>query len=132
MSDSILDKIQEIEEEAKRKIDALRSGAVSEIAKKISEKKSELAALEIEYTRLTGKTLTGEKATVTRKRLTAQEKVALVDTVSSILAKAPNGIAMRDIVAQAGESVSAVRDALKQVKGVRTTGAKASTLYFAK
>jgi hypothetical protein len=132
MSDSILDKIQEIEEEAKRKIDALRSGAISEIAKKISEKKSELAALEIEYTRLTGKTLTGEKAPVTRKRLTAQEKAALVETVSSILAKSPNGIAMRDIVAQAGESVSAVRDALKQVKGIRTTGAKASTLYFAK
>jgi len=35
-------------------------------------------------------------------------------------------------VERAGESVSAVRSAVKLVKGIKSTGAKASTLYFVK
>jgi len=37
---------------------------------------------------------------------------------------------MGDIVKQAGESVSAVRSAVKQVRGLKSTGVKGSTLYF--
>ncbi len=132
MAISIIEKIREIEEEAKKKIDALRSEAISEIAKKISEKKSELAELAAEYLKLTGKNIHGQKPDGLRKRLSSAEKAALVGTVEEIIKSAKDGIGMGDIVKQAGESVSAVRSAVKLVKGIKSTGAKASTLYFVK
>jgi len=132
MANSIIEKIREIEEEAKKKIDALRSEAISEIAKKISEKKSELDELEAEYLKLTGRNIHGQKPEAPRKRLSSAEKAALVGTVEEIIKSAKDGIGMGDIVKQAGESVSAVRAAVKLVKGIKSTGAKASTLYFVK
>jgi len=132
MANSILEKIHAIEEEAQKKIAALRSEAVSEIAKSISQKKAELAELEAEYLKLTGKDLKGQKPEGGRKRLSSEEKSKLVNTVAEIVRAAQEGIGMGDIVKQAGESVSAVRSAVKQVKGIKSTGAKASTLYFLK
>jgi hypothetical protein len=132
MSLSALEKIAAIEAEAKTKIDALKSEAVSELVKRISAVKSELAALETEYADLTGKTLKGEKVGITRKRLSADEKAALVITVGEIIRGKPEGISMGDIVRSAGQSVSAVREAVAQVKGLKKTGNKASTLYFSK
>lgn len=132
MAQTALEKIAAIEAEAKTKIDALKAEATTELAKRIAGVKSELATLEAEYASLTGKTMKGEKAGGTRRRLSAEEKAALVATVSAIIKGAKEGIKMGDIVKQAGESDSAVRDAVKQVKGIKTTGNKASTLYFAK
>jgi|GEM_PF-1060875 len=132
MANSILEKIHAIEEEAQKKIAALRSEAVSEIAKSISQKKAELAELEAEYLKLTGKDIKGQKTEAGRKRLSTDQKAKLVCTVTEIISAAKEGIGMGDIVKQAGESVSAVRSAVKQVKGIKSTGAKASTLYFLK
>lgn len=132
MATTALDKIQAIQDEANKKIEALKAEAVTELVKKISGVKSELAALEAEYSSLTGKTLKGEKSGGTRKRLSAEEKAALVVTVGAIIKGAKEGISMGKIVEAAGESASAVRDAVKSLKGVKTTGAKASTLYFLK
>jgi len=39
---------------------------------------------------------------------------------------------MGDVVKRAGEAVSAVREAVHQVKGLKKTGNKASTLYLVK
>ncbi len=130
MSQSALEKIKSIEENAAKQIAALKSEAVSEIAKKLSEAKDVVAALQKEYEELTGKTVTGEKAAPgTRKRLSAADKTALVDRCADII-KSADGISMGDIVDKAGESVSAVRDAVSKVPGLRKTGNKASTLYF--
>jgi len=127
---SILDKIRAIEEEAKAKINSLRSEAVSELVKRIAETKTELATLESEYVRLTGRDLKGQKSEGVRKRLSSGEKATLVETVAAIIKSAKGGIGMGDIVKQAGESVSAVRSAVKQVRGLKSTGVKGSTLYF--
>lgn len=132
MATTALEKIQAIQDRANKEIEALKQEAVTELVKKISGVKSELATLEAEYATLTGKTLKGEKAGGTRRRLSKEEKEALVATVSAIIKGAKEGIKMGDIVKAAGESDSAVREAVKAVKGIKTTGNKASTLYFAK
>lgn len=132
MAQTALEKIAAIEAEAKAKIDTLKAEAASELVKRISAVKSELAALQAEYETLTGKPAKEGKAGGSRKRLSADEKAALVITVSEIIRKAKEGISMGQIVQQAGESVSAVREAVKAVKGVKKSGAKASTLYFVK
>ena len=126
-----LEKIQAIQERASKEIEALKTEAVSEIAKKLSEAKSVVADLERQYEELTGKTVKGEKAEGTRKRLSKEQKTALVATITEIIKSAKDGISMGSIVRQTGESASAVRDSVSQVHGLRKTGNKASTLYFA-
>ena len=129
MSLSALDKIKAIEEKAAKEIAALKAEAVSEVVKKLSEAKAVVAALEKEYEELTGKTVTGEKAP--RVRLSPEQIAALVVKVESII-KAADGISMGDVVEKAGASASAVRKAVKRLKGIKTTGTKATTLYHAK
>lgn len=132
MATSALEKIRAIEEEAANKIAALKSEAVSEVVKRISEAKAVLQELEAEYAALTGKNFKGEPAAGKRKRLSADEKTALIETVKAVLKGNKNGSKMSEIISGAGESASAVREALSKVKGVTTTGNKASTLYFLK
>ena len=127
-----LEKLAALEEKHQEAIAAIKGEAITELTKKIAGVKGELASLESEYKALTGKTLKGEKAGGTRKRLSAEEKEALVVSVAGIVKGAKEGISMGKIIEAAGESASAVRDAVKQVKGIKTTGAKASTLYFIK
>jgi len=52
--------------------------------------------------------------------------------VGEIIKASKDGISMGDIVKQAGEAVSAVREAVHQVQGLKKTGNKASTLYLVK
>ena len=132
MSIPALEKIQAIQDKANKEIELLKSEAISEIAKKLSEAKSVVADLQRQYEELTGKTVSGDKVSIGRKRLSASEKSALVSTVLEIIKSAKDGIKMGDIVTKAGESIAAVRDAVKLAPGVTTTGNKASTLYFAK
>lgn len=132
MSITALEKIAAIEADAKNKIEALKQEAVTELVKRIAAAKSELAQLESEYAALTGKTLTGEKATFSRKRLSTSEKVALVETVTGIIKASKEPLSFGDIASRTGESASAVRDAIKQVPGLKVTGVKASTRYALK
>lgn len=96
----------------------------------VSEAKTAVADLERQYEELTGKTVRGEAAP--RKRLSKEQKEALVITVGEIIKASKDGISMGDIVKQAGETVSAVREAVHQVQGLKKTGNKASTLYLVK
>jgi hypothetical protein len=130
MSLAALDKIKAIEEEAAKKIEALKQEAKTEIVKKLAEAKDVVAALEKEYEELTGKTVTGAKST--RIRLSPEQSAALVVKVESIIKSASNGISMGDVVEKAGASASAVRKAVKSLKGIKMTGTKATTLYHAK
>jgi hypothetical protein len=57
-------------------------------------------------------------------------KASLVVKVAGIIITATEGISMGKIVKESGESTSAVRDAISQVKGIIKTGTKATTLYF--
>jgi flagellar biosynthesis chaperone FliJ len=132
MASSALEKIQAIQDKASKEIEALKSEAISDVVRKLSEAKSVVSDLERQYEELTGKTVKGEKAGVTRKRLSKEQKEALVITVGEIIKGAINGTSMGEIVKQAGESASAVRQAVSEVKGLKKTGAKASTLYFVK
>ncbi|MEI6071186.1 MAG: hypothetical protein WCS31_05305 [Verrucomicrobiae bacterium] len=132
MAASAIEKIQAIQDRANREIEALKSEAVSDVVKRLSEAKSAVADLERQYEELTGKTVRGEKAAVGRKRLSKEQKEALVITVGEIIKSANGGISMGDIVKRAGEAVSAVREAVHQVKGIKTTGSKATTLYLVK
>lgn len=134
MATTALEKIQAIQAKAEEEIAKLKAEAVSELAKKISEAKAVLSALEYEYEALTGKTLKGDKAggEGKRVRLTNDEKEALKVTVAEILKAATDGIKFGDIASQAGAPVSAIRNTLKEIKGIKTTGKKAGTLYFLK
>jgi len=132
MSLSAIQKIAAIQDKANKEIEALKQEAISELVKKMAAVKGELAALQAEYESLTGKPAKEGKTGGNRKRLSADEKAALLLRVSEIIKNARDGISMGEIVKQAGESVSAVREAVKAVKGVKQTGAKASTLYFLK
>jgi len=132
MTASAIEKIQAIQDRANREIEALKSEAVSDVVKRLSEAKSAVADLERQYEELTGKTVRGEKAGGGRKRLSKEQKEALVITVGEIIKSANGGISMGDIVKRAGEAVSAVREAVHQVKGIKTTGSKATTLYLVK
>ena len=125
---SALEKIQAIQDRAHKEIEALKAEALSDIVKKLSEAKSVVADLERQYENLTGKTVRGEK--VARKRLSKEQKEALVITVGNIIQASKDGISMGDIVKRAGEPVSAVREAVQQVKGLKKTGSKATTLYL--
>jgi len=62
MATSALQKIKAIQEKAQKEIEAIKGEAVSEVVKRISEGKELLRSLEAEYTKLTGKTLKGERA----------------------------------------------------------------------
>ena len=130
MSLSALDKIKAIEEKAAKEIAALKAEAVSEVVKKLSEAKAVVAALENEYEELTGKTVTGVKSP--RVRLNPDQIAALAVKVEGIIKTAKDGISMGDVVEKAGASASAVRKAVKSLKGIKTTGTKATTLYHAK
>jgi|GEM_PF-6805318 len=130
MSQSALDKIKAIEENAVKEIAALKAEAVSEVVKKISETKTLLANYQKEYEELTGKTVTGAKAA--RVRLSPEQSAALVTTVEAIIKSASGGISMGDIVGKAGASASAVRRAVKTLKTIKTSGSKATTLYHVK
>ena len=132
MSIPALEKIQAIQDKANKEIELLKSEAISEIAKKLSEAKSVVADLQRQYEELTGKTVSGDKVLSVRKRLSTSEKTALASKVLEIIKSAKDGIKMGDIVTKAGESTAAVRDAVKLSPEVTTTGNKASTLYFAK
>ena len=108
----------------------MKAEAISDVVKKLSEAKSAVADLERQYEELTGKTVRGEQAP--RKRLSKQQKAALVIRVGEIIQASKDGINMGDIVKQAGEAVSAVRDAVQQVQGLKKTGNKSTTLYLVK
>ena len=125
-----LDRIKQIQEKADKEIEALKQEAVTGLSKKIAETKDQLAKLQLEYEQLTGKTVTGHKAETLRRRLTKEEKASLVVKVAGIIKAATDGISMGKIVKESGESTSAVRDAISQVKGITKTGSKATTLYF--
>jgi len=127
---SALEKIQAIQNRANREIESLKSEAVSDVVKRLSEAKSVVADLERQYEELTGKTVRGEQAP--RKRLSKEQKAALVIRVGEIIQASKDGISMADIVKRAGEPVSAVREAVHQVQGLKKTGNKASTLYLVK
>lgn len=134
MSQSVIDKIQEIQRRAEEEIKAFRRQAVAEIVGRMSALKEELKALETQYAELTGKPVAVAEASVakaTRKRLSGDEKAALVETLRAILARNPNGVSMGELVKEAGESVGAVRKAVASLK-TKTTGAKATTRYFLK
>jgi hypothetical protein len=130
MLPSALEIIQEIQDRANKEIAAIKAEAVSEVVKNISETKTLLADYQKQYESLTGKTVTGEKAP--RVRLSPDQIAALVVKVESIIKAAKDGISMGDIVQKAGASASAVRKAVKSLKGIKTTGNKATTLYHAK
>lgn len=132
MSQTALEKIKEIQEKADKEIASLKAKAVSEIVQKIAAAKATLAALEEEYKELTGKDLKGEKVEGKRRRLSSEEKAALVESVKAILKGNKEGVKISAIVSQTGEPISAVRTALASIKEVKTTGNKASTLYFLK
>jgi len=131
MVSTALEKIAAIQEDAKQKIEALRSEAVSDIAKRLSVAKDLVRELQGQYESITGKTTRGERVSGTRKRLSLEQKRSLSEACAEFIKSKPNGVSMGDIVRQTGESPSAVRDAVKQVQGLRVTGNKASTLYHA-
>lgn len=129
-----LEKINEIQERANAEILQLRREAVSEVVKKISETKATLAELEAQYIALTGKDLRGESAAAPeakrRTRMSPDDKATLVDSIKGLLKGKKTGVPMRDILSQTGVSVGQARAALAEIKEIRTTGNKASTLYF--
>src|SRR5674476_10121 len=90
MLPSSLEIIQEIQDRANKEIAALKTEAVSDLVKKISETKTLLADYQKQYEELTGKTVTGEKAP--RVRLSPEQSKALVVTVEAIIKNAKDGI----------------------------------------
>ncbi len=134
MSQSVIQKIQEIQRRAEEEIKAFRRQAVAEILARITSLKEELQTLETQYAELTGKPMAVAEVPagkVTRKRLSAVEKAALGEKLRGILARNPSGVSMGELVKEAGESVGAVRKALAGLK-TKTTGTKATTRYFLK
>jgi len=130
-----LERIAQLEQKHQEQIALIKGEAITELTKQLAEAKAVVANLTAQYEKLTGKKLTGDKAgggKITRKRLSTEEKTALVKLVAGIIKNAHDGVSMGNIVQQSGQSVSAVREAVKAVKGVKKTGAKASTLYFVK
>jgi len=129
-----LEKIEQLEQKHQEQIALLKGEAITELSKQLAEAKAVVAKLTAQYEGLTGKKLSGEKAEgekVPRKRLSAEEKAALVLTVEGIVKGAKGGISFGDIAQQTGASDSAVRDALKTAK-VKTTGVRRTTRYFSK
>lgn len=127
MAQSALEKIAAIQEKAAKEIEALKSEAISDVAKKLSEAKAVVADLENQYYDLTGKTVKGEKGK--RIRLTPEQKAELIGKVEQIIKSAKKPISMADIIKQAGASASAVRNAVGESKSIKKTGEKAGTLY---
>lgn len=132
MSQTALDQIKAIQEKAEQEIATLKAKAISELVQRIAATKETLASLEEEYKALTGKDLKGASTSGQRTRLTSDEKAALVESVTGILKNHKDGVKISAIVEQTGKPVSAVRKALSSIKEVKTTGNKASTLYFIK
>lgn len=127
MALSALEKIAAIQEKAAKEIEALKSEAISDVAKKLSEAKAVVADLENQYYDLTGKTLKGEKGK--RIRLTPDQKAELIAKVEQIIKSAKRPISMADIIKQAGASASAIRNAVGESKSIKKSGEKAGTLY---
>jgi predicted RNase H-like nuclease (RuvC/YqgF family) len=126
--------LQEISDLTAR-IEALKQQAVSEIAAKIAEKKTELRELESEYEQLTGKTVRGDKSQKeagTRTRLTHEEKAALPGRLADALAGGE--LSLGQIVEAIGEGVpkSAIKKVLSDAKLFKMTGSRASARYSKK
>lgn len=134
MSQSVIEKIQEIQRKAEEEIQTFRRQAVTEIVSRMSALKAELAVLETQFAELTGKPVAAVGAPSgksTRKRLSGDEKAALAEKLRAILSQNPNGVSMGELVKEAGESVGAVRNAVATLK-TKTTGTRATTRYFLK
>lgn len=134
MSQSVIEKIQEIQRKAEEEIQTFRRQAVTEIVSRMSALKAELAVLETQFAELTGKPVAAVEASAgksTRKRLSGDEKAALAEKLRAILSQNPNGVSMGELVKEAGESVGAVRHAVATLK-TKTTGTRATTRYFLK
>jgi len=136
MGISAVDRIADIQRKAEEEIQALRQQAVTEVVKRLSDVKQEIHALEGQYAQLTGKPFPTEAghssnngAKSARKRLSAEEKAALVETVRGILAANPSGVSMGELVRTSGVSAGTVREALSKVQH-KTTGARGGTRYF--
>lgn len=141
MSQDILAEIKKIEAEAAARIQALKEKAASGIAKALAEAKDrlkeaqkEVDRLAAEYAAATGKTIKGEKVEgrKTRVRLSADDKAKLAEQVKETL-KSANGAKLKDLrEAHPGFSDTNLREAIKSIKGIKTTGNRASMVYFVK
>ncbi len=136
---SIQDQIEKIKAEAESRILALKQEVTSEIVKRLSEAKdrlkaaqAEVEALSKDYEIATGKTITGEKAGIVRRRLSSDEKAKLAESVAATIKSHKEGIKLGAVAkANPGYSPGAIREAVKSLgKSVQTTGNRASTLYF--
>jgi hypothetical protein len=58
---SALERIKAIREKAEKEVEAIKAEAVSELSKKRSQLREELAALDRQYEELTGKTVRGDR-----------------------------------------------------------------------
>jgi len=131
MATSALEQIAAIQAKADADIAALKQQAVSDLARKLSEARELVKSLESQYESLTGKTVSGEKAGGTRRRLTSEQKEVLTSRIKAILESSRGGIKLSALVAQTGESANAVRSSIKALgSSVKTTGARATTLYL--
>jgi len=124
---SALEKLAQLKAKYEADCVALKSEAISDVAKKLSEAKAVVADLENQYYDLTGKTVKGEKGK--RIRLTPEQKAELIGKVEQIIKSAKKPISMADIIKQAGASASAVRNAVVESKSIKKLGEKAGTLY---
>jgi dihydrodipicolinate synthase/N-acetylneuraminate lyase len=130
MPTTALEKLAQLKAKYEADCVALKSEAISDIAKRLSEAKALVVDLENQYYDLTGKTVKGEKGK--RIRLTPEQKDELIAKVEQVIKSAKKPISMSDIIKQAGASASAVREAVSKSKDVKKTGEKAGTLYSAK
>lgn len=124
-----LEEMRRLEQEYEERKRAIQDAAVRELAKAIAAKKQELQELEEQYSRLTGKTLRGDRTPVRRRRLSAEETRAMQERIANYLREHPQGAKMKDIVAALGEATSVVRRAIHGMSNVESHGVKAATVY---
>jgi hypothetical protein len=132
---STLDQIRKIQEEANAKIEAIKGKAVTELALELNAARTRVKELEAQYEQLTGKPVRERSPEIEvkgkRSRMSQEEKKAAIAKLETALRASREGSKMKQLCEAVDLEATQVRNLLKEVKH-KTTGNKASTVYFAK
>ena len=130
-NENAIDLIRAIQEEATKKIDALKADAVSELVAKIEVKKAELLVLTNDYEALTGIDITGKaKVGQKRQRMSDDERKTLFNIVLGVIEESKaEGVSMKTLLEKTGSKAFIIRPMLKDIPKIKVTGERSSTVY---
>ena len=137
----MVDRIRKIKT-LEQKILLLKKEVATDLKKRIKQQEKEIFKLGQEYTKTFDEDFNftvcvkknqksnTKNSSVSRARLTKQDKIKVEDQITKLITKTPHTIS--DICDKTRRPVNQIRNILKNIKGLKKKGSKRNTTYFVK